>query len=71
MRIEIKVRHGDLADMLQLLKEQMSYYGSNVYQPYEKVLMGDKFNVYLYRHPVAMTQETWRALLILPKDTPM
>jgi hypothetical protein len=49
----------------------MAYYGTNVEDGAVTVMIGDKFNVYIYPHHQAMFPHTARRIEIYPKDTPV
>lgn len=70
MRIVFRVRHTDLEDTMLHLKNQQSHYGSTVFDGYEVVLLGDRFNIYLMTHDTDILHDTMRYIEILPKDTP-
>ncbi len=71
MRIELKIPQRSFDSVIKQLHSQMVYYGTNVEDGAVTVMIGDKFNVYIYPHHQAMFPHTARRIEIYPKDTPV
>lgn len=71
MRIQIKIPQRSFDSVIHQLHSQMGYCGTNVEDGAITVMIGDKFNVYIYPVHQAMFPHTARRIEILPKDTPV
>lgn len=66
MKINIQVRQSEFAPLIEHLKSQMGYYDAKM-EGTVQVLLGDKFNLYIYPYHTALLPSSMRQLDILPK----
>lgn len=69
MRIKLEVEQHQLGEIIQQLRDQMGYYSASVEEGGVHVLIGEKFNVYVFPCRTAILPETIRRIEILPKGT--